>query len=94
MVSPMAILMLIFMRSTYPSKRAKVMIGGAAVIVLAVSFCGMRAQAAVDDTEFLRSMTPRHSGAVLMCREVSLKDLEVIGLCDEIVQGRNGRLPR
>ncbi|MGV9005898.1 MAG: DUF305 domain-containing protein [Brevundimonas sp.] len=88
MVSPMAILMLIFMRSMYPSKRTNLLIGGAAALVFAVSFWGMRTQAAVGDTEFLRSMIPHHSGAILMCREASLKDPEVLGLCDEIVRSQ------
>ena len=88
MVSPMAILMLVFMRSMDPSKRTNLMIGGAAALVFAVSFYGMRTQAAVGDTEFLRSMIPHHSGAILMCREASLTDPEVLALCDEIVRSQ------
>ena len=76
MVSPMAILMLVFMRSMYPSKRTNLLIGGAA------------AQAAVGDTEFLRSMIPHHSGAILMCQQASLTDPEVLGLCEEIVRSQ------
>ncbi|MEQ7154172.1 DUF305 domain-containing protein [Brevundimonas aurifodinae] len=85
MVSPMALLMLIFMRSMYPSRRTNLLIGGAAVLVFALSFYGMRTQAAVGDTEFLKSMIPHHSGAILMCREASLSDPEIVSLCDEIV---------
>lgn len=88
MVSPMAILMLVFMRSMYPSKRTNLLIGGAAVLVFAVSFWGMRTQAAVGDAEFLRSMIPHHSGAILMCNEAELKDPEVLGLCEEIVRSQ------
>lgn len=88
MVSPMAILMLVFMRSMYPSKRTNLVIGGAAALVFAISFYGMRTQAAVGDTEFLRSMIPHHSGAVLMCREASLTDPEVLALCEGIVRSQ------
>lgn len=88
MVSPMAILMLVFMRPMYPSKKTNLLIGGAAALVFAVSFWGMRTQAAVGDTEFLRSMIPHHSGAILMCREASLKDPEVLALCDGIVRSQ------
>ena len=88
MVSPMAILMLVFMRSMYPSKRTNLLIGGAAALVFAVSFWGMRTQAAVGDTEFLRSMIPHHSGAILMCQQASLTDPEVLGLCEEIVSSQ------
>ncbi len=88
MVSPMAILMLVFMRSMYPSKRTNLLIGGAAALVFAVSFWGMRTQAAVGDAEFLRSLIPHHSGAILMCKEAELKDPEVLGLCEEIVSSQ------
>ena len=88
MVSPMAILMLIFMRSMYPSKRTNLLIGGAAALVFAVSFYGMRTQAAVGDTEFLKSMIPHHSGAILMCREADLSDPELVALCGEIVEAQ------
>lgn len=88
MVSPMAILMLVFMRSMYPSKRTNLLIGAAAALVFAVSFWGMRTQAAVGETEFLRSMIPHHSGAILMCQQASLTDPEVLDLCDEIVSSQ------
>lgn len=88
MVSPMAILMIVFMRSMYPSKRTNLVIGGAAALVFAISFYAMRTQAAVGDTEFLRSMIPHHSGAVLMCREASLTDPEVLALCEGIVRSQ------
>ena len=48
MVAPMAILMLVFMRSMYPSKRTNLLIGGGAALVFAISFWGMRTQAAVN----------------------------------------------
>lgn len=50
-----------------------------------MSFWGMRTQAAIDDEEFLKSMIPHHSGAVLMCREAELSDPEIVALCDQIV---------
>ena len=52
------------------------------------SFVGMRTQAFVGDDEFLRSMIPHHSGAVLMCEQASLTDPEIIALCDGIVRGQ------
>lgn len=94
MVSPMAILMLVFMRSMYPSRRTNLLLGGAAVLVFAVSFWGMRTQAAVGDAEFLRSMIPHHSGAILMCREASLTDPEVLALCDEIISSQTREIAR
>lgn len=33
-------------------------------------------------------MIPHHSGAILMCREASLKDQELMDLCNNISQGQ------
>jgi hypothetical protein len=88
MVAPMGLVMLIFMRSMFPSKRMNLILAAGAVIVFAVSFWGMRTQAAVGDDEFLRSMIPHHSGAILMCREAKLTDPEILRLCDGIVRSQ------
>jgi uncharacterized protein (DUF305 family) len=85
MVAPMAVLMLITMRSMFPSRRVNIAIISAAVVVFAVSFWAMRTQAAIGDSEFLRAMIPHHSGAILMCNEAKLTDPELIQLCREIV---------
>ena len=42
----------------------------------------------VGNDEFLRSMIPHHSGAVLMCEQASLTDPEIIALCNGIVRGQ------
>ena len=86
MVTPMAIVMLIAMRSMFPMPRINVVIGAAAAVIFAGSFLGMRLQAGVGDGEFLRSMIPHHSGAILMCREAALTDPEIVMLCTQIVE--------
>jgi len=88
MVTPMALIMLATMRSMFPSRSANLAIAAAAVVVFAGSFYGMRAQALVGDAEFLRSMIPHHSGAILMCEQASITDPEILALCDEIVQAQ------
>jgi hypothetical protein len=88
MVTPMAIVMLITMRSMFPSPRTNVVIGGAAAVIFAGSFLGMRLQAGVGDGEFLRSMIPHHSGAILMCREAELTDPEIVTLCTQILESQ------
>ena len=45
----------------------------------------MRQQTAIGDVQFLRSMIPHHSGAILMCRQSDLSDAEIKKLCDQIV---------
>ena len=85
MVAPMAIVMLVAMRRMFTSPPANIVVGAVAVTIFVSGFVGMRTQAAVGDREFLRSMIPHHSGAILMCREASLTDPEIIELCRSIV---------
>jgi uncharacterized protein (DUF305 family) len=89
MVAPMAVVMLVAMRSMFPSRRTNIMIVLGAAAVFGASFAGMRTQAAIGDAEFLRSMIPHHSGAILMCEQAKLADPEIIALCRDIVQGQS-----
>ena len=88
MVTPMAIVMLVAMRSMFPSRKGNVLIIIGAIIVFGVSFYGMRSQVAVGDEQFLRSMIPHHSGAILMCQEASITNPEIKALCGEIVDSQ------
>jgi uncharacterized protein (DUF305 family) len=88
MVAPMAIVMVLAMRSMFPSRRTNWIIGIAAAAVFVGSFLGMRLQAGVGDEQFLQSMIPHHSGAILMCREAQLSDPEILALCGEIVESQ------
>ena len=92
MVTPMAILMLWFMRSMYPSRKLTLAIVGGAAAVFVVAFVGMRTQAGVGDKEFLRSMIPHHSGAILMCEQASIRDPEILALCDRIVRAQDDEI--
>lgn len=88
MVAPMTVIMLVSMRSMFPSSRINLTIGAVAILVFALSFVGMRTQAGVGNAEFLRSMIPHHSGAVLMCEKATLTDPEIKALCRGIVDGQ------
>jgi hypothetical protein len=88
MVAPMAVVMLVAMRSMFPSRRANAVVVAAAVLVFLASFGAMRTQAVVGDREFLRSMIPHHSGAILMCREAAITDPEIVALCKQIVESQ------
>lgn len=85
MVTPMAPIMMLSMRSMFPSRTLNIAIIVAAALVFAGSFYAMRTQAGVGNVQFLRSMIPHHSGAILMCQQASLTDPEIIALCREIV---------
>jgi uncharacterized protein (DUF305 family) len=88
MVAPMAVLMLVTMRSMYPDRRLNLFLIVLAAILFAVATFGVRTQAAIGDRQFLRSMIPHHSGAILMCREAKLSDPEIVRLCDGIARSQ------
>jgi uncharacterized protein (DUF305 family) len=76
------------MRQMYPNKKLNglLYLGFAAVFIL--SMIGIRQQSLVGDRQFLRSMIPHHSGAVLMCEKAKLTDPEIQTLCDEIIRSQ------
>lgn len=92
MVTPMALVMLVAMRSMFPSRRLNVGIGVGAAVVFIASFVGMRTQAAVGDEQFLRSMIPHHSGAILMCEQSAITDQEIKELCGRIIQSQQAEI--
>ncbi len=87
MVASMGILMLATMGGMYKWKdlNTAFYLGLAALFV--VAFAGTRTQALIDDRQFIASMIPHHSGAILMCREARLTDAELIDLCNRISEG-------
>jgi hypothetical protein len=86
MAFPMVIVMLLVMRSMYMNKRlnlALILASGAIVVLL---FVLMRTQVPVGDAQFLRSMIPHHSSAIVMCQEAAITDPEIATLCGEIIE--------
>lgn len=88
MVAPMVVLMTLAMRDMFPSKRLNTVLLVGSALAFFGSFALIRTQTTIDDTAFLRSMIPHHSGAILMCEQASLSDPEVVTLCDEIIQSQ------
>ena len=88
MVAPMAILMVLMMGAMYQSLAVNIVIIIGFAGLFGAAFVFMRQQTAIGDVQFLRSMIPHHSGAILMCREASLRDPEITILCQEIVRSQ------
>jgi uncharacterized protein (DUF305 family) len=88
MAAPMAVIELAVMRRMYPDQRLNILAGTIAITVLAASFLAIRVQAGVGDEQFLRSMIPHHSGAILMCQQSSFEDAEIKELCSGIIDGQ------
>ena len=89
MVAPMVVIMLVgSMRSMFPNKKLNYILVGGLAAVFFLSWGFIRWQVTGGDTQFLRSMIPHHSGAILMCQESELTDPEIIKLCDGIIKSQ------
>ncbi len=84
MVAPMVVLMVLSMRHMFPSKAVNAALLAGSVVIFLACFALIRTQTTIGDAQFLRSMIPHHSGAILMCREAKLSDPEIIALCERI----------
>ena len=88
MTAPMVIIEMLLMNSMYQDKSKNFTILTVAAIALVAFFSAIRFQAAIGDKQFLRSMIPHHSGAILMCREGNITDTEIKKLCGEIIESQ------
>jgi uncharacterized protein (DUF305 family) len=92
MVAPMAVLMLLLMGSMYQNRRLNIALHAGFVALFVLAFAGIRTQAGVGDGQFLRSMIPHHSGAILMCREAQITDPEIAALCRRIEESQRSEI--
>ena len=88
MAAPMMVIELVVMRAMYHNAKLNRLIAGASVIVGTLLFVFIRQQAAVGDRQFIRSMIPHHSSAILMCEQASLQDAEIVKVCEAIVSSQ------
>jgi uncharacterized protein (DUF305 family) len=92
MTAPMVVIELLLMRAMFPNRRANVIIVAGAAVALVASVALLRRQAGISDEEFLRSMIPHHSAAVLMCERAPLKDPEIKQLCRGIISSQQAEI--
>lgn len=92
MVAPMGIIMLATMRGMYRSRTLNAVLYASLGAVFLLALAGTRTQALVGDGQFIASMIPHHSGAILMCREAALKDPELLKLCGDITEGQRSEI--
>jgi hypothetical protein len=84
----MAIVMLAFMRSMYPSRTVNIAIFAGAALVVAGSLWLVRSQATVDDESYMRAMIPHHSIAIMTSRRANIDDPRVRELADGIIEAQ------
>lgn len=92
MTAPMVAIELALMGSMYPSKKLNAALIVASVAGVVIFWLLIRAQGAVAEGQFLRSMIPHHSSAILMCREASLSDPGVEDLCRRIIANQEAEI--
>lgn len=84
MAAPMGIVMLVSMGDMYTDQRLNLVLHVGLVVLFLGAFGATRTQALIGDEAFIDSMVPHHSGAILMCREASLENQQLIALCGRI----------
>jgi hypothetical protein len=85
MTAPMVIFELLLMGMMYPNRKLNLGIIVASIALLLFFWFGIREQIGVGDEQFLKSMIPHHSGAILMCEKANISDPEVKQLCQNII---------
>jgi hypothetical protein len=88
MWAPMGISMLATMPGMYSNRKANLALYALFTVLTVGSFWTTRDQVLINDHQFIASMIPHHSGAILMCRQASLSDPELVSLCGEITKGQ------
>lgn len=88
MWAPMGAIMLATMGSMYRNRTLNFVLFAAFAAIFILSLVGIRQQSLVGDDQFLRSMIPHHSGAILMCEEAKIADPELRQLCGEIIEAQ------
>lgn len=92
MTAPMIVIELSLMSSMFQNKRLNALIIAAAVLVGCAFFVLIRQQTAISDPQFLRSMIPHHSGAILMCEQASIRNPKTLQLCKAIVSSQEAEI--
>jgi hypothetical protein len=92
MTAPMVVIELILMSGMYHNKRLNALLMAVSVVTGILCFAFIRQQTLISDRQFLRSMIPHHSGAILMCREAHVQDQRIQELCKSIISSQRNEI--
>lgn len=84
MAAPMVATMPFMMKEMYQDKKKNALVVIGSVFIFAGAFGAIRYQTAIGDKQFIWSMIPHHSGAILMCDDAKIRDPELRALCADI----------
>ncbi len=92
MVTPMALLMLTFMRKMYPDKKVNNIIILTSILIFVLSFALLRTQTPIGDKQYMKAMIPHHSSAILTSKNANIKDPEVKDLAQKIIESQEDEI--
>ena len=92
MTAPMIVIELIVMRGMYDNKKLNIAIIACSIFAGILFFSAIRYQTAISDEQFLKSMIPHHAGAILMCNEAPVEDMEIKKLCENILSNQQAEI--
>jgi len=92
MTIPMLLIELILMKSMYNNTKINAFIVIFSLITFILLIIFIRKQIGITDKEFLKSMIPHHASALLMCKNVSLKDPQIKELCKTIMSTQQSEI--
>jgi hypothetical protein len=88
MAAPMLPFAILVMRDMYMDKKRNALIIAGSLIMGVLFFMLIRAQGAISDDQFLRSMIPHHASAIQMCEQANIQDAEIKDLCKNIISSQ------
>ncbi len=92
MVAPMIVMMLAVMGDMYPNKKLNYVLMVFFGLLFVAVFSLGRGQTMVGDHQFLLSMIPHHSSAIVMCEHSSISAPDIISLCEDIVRAQKNEI--
>jgi uncharacterized protein (DUF305 family) len=88
----MDLMELALMSAMYRDREPDTIVVSGSVVALAVFWVLLKQQAAVSDTQFLRSMIPHYAGAILMCEQAPVQDVEIKARCKNILWSQQAEI--
>ncbi|MEW2445373.1 DUF305 domain-containing protein [Micromonospora marina] len=88
MVAVMGVIMMGVMHQMFTDRRLNIVLYSVLGALFVAGFAAVRTEPFVGNENFLKSMIPHHSRAVLVCQESDITDPEIVALCDQIVKSQ------
>ena len=88
MICPMALVMLVAMRSMYKNKTVNTIIVVCSIAVFGLALAGVRTQTLVGDVQYMKGMIPHHSIAIMTSTRADIRDPEVKKLSQGIIEAQ------